>query len=1050
MKVSTTQPFEAIYALFLHEYLGYLVEAFVVQVNSKKQLTLQYQNISSKNAPEFSANLDKIDFELVSLMDNIQPEAIIKKFYNKKITPTDFFLKIYHKEKGDKPLQEAIESYIDAKKAKILALILTLTHQKRLFVMGTDGNPAWQEVQKPLNPVSILFHFFRNEENTHYFPTLKHEGNKLEFQYKNALILCNEPAYLLVNNNLYHFQQNIDGHKLRPFLNKKFINIPKNVEEMYFKKFVAPLVATFDVHAEGFSIKTEQYPPETIINFTENINKTTPPATASPSFKGGEQTSLLQKEGLGVVLDNNLTLEINFKYGDFSFLADENTLKDAKASVNVEKTEKSFIFHRIKKDNLYEQNVLDFLKENNIYQPNNQANNQNNKTSFLGKNTFLNWANNHTETLKTLKITLQQNKKDNQQYFLGTSSINIVIKEVKDWFDINAKIMFGAFEVPFLKLRKYILAGKTSFTLPDGEIAIIPQMWLDKYADLFHNTQHFLDDENNHYDNHFQLQKHHFNLVQELKEAHLAEVDFSKKLNKLRNFEEIEDYALPLDFVGELRPYQKAGYNWMRFLADFGLGGCLADDMGLGKTIQTIALLLSEKESQTTPNPSLKVGGQETTPNPSLQGQVKVGGQTSFLQKEGLGVVSIPSLIVLPTSLVHNWVIELAKFAPTLRVFVHTGTNREKKVAVFGQFDVIITTYGIIRIDTAYLEKILFNYVILDESQAIKNPSSNIAKAVLLLRSKKRLILTGTPIENTTMDLWSQMNFINRGLLGTQNFFRKEFLNPIEKQESLLKLKKLYATIKPFILRRDKKQVAKELPDKVESVLYCKMSKEQNELYERTKSQYRNQILEEIELNGVNKSQILLLQGLTQLRQIANHPKMIDKEYGGTSGKMEQIIDKMAVLLENGKKMLIFSQFVKHLSLVREYLDTQKVPYAYLDGSIKDRQTQVENFQNDENIKVFLISLKAGGVGLNLTAAEYVFLLDPWWNPAAEAQAIDRAHRIGQKNVVFTYKFISKNTVEEKILALQNNKKKLANDLINVEESFMKSLSKEDIMALLE
>ena len=1017
MKVSTTQPFGAIYALFLHEYLGYLVEAFVVQINSKKQLTLQYQNISSKNALEFTANLDKTDFELVALIDSIQPEAIIKKFYNKKITPTDFFLKIYHKEKGDKPLQEAIGNYIDAKKAKILALL----PQKRLFVMGTDGNPTWQEIQKPLNPVSILFHFFRNEENTHYFPTLKHEGNKLEFQYKNALILCNEPAYLLVNNNLYHFQQNVDGHKLRPFLNKKFINIPKNMEEMYFKKFVAPLVASFDVHAEGFSIKTEQYPPASIIYFTENEDKTTP----NPSLKVGGQTPLLPKEGLGVVSDNNLSLEINFKYGDFSFSADENTLKDAsrdaKASVSVEKTENSFIFHRIKKDTVYEKSILDFLKENFIHQDTN-------------KNIFLDWVNNHAETLQRLKITVQQNKTDTQQYFLGASSINIVIKEVKDWFDINAKIMFGAFEVPFLKLRKYILAGKTSFTLPNGEIAIIPQMWLDKYVDLFHNIQHFLDDDNN--NNHFQLQKHHFNLVNELKEAQLAEVDFSKKLDKLRNFEEIEDYLLPVSFVGELRPYQKAGYNWMRFLADFGLGGCLADDMGLGKTIQTIALLLSEKEQNSN----------QTTPNPSLQG----GGQTPLLQKEGLGVVSNPSLIILPTSLVHNWVIEIAKFAPSLRVLIYTGAKREKKIVAFSHFDVIITTYGITRIDTPYLEKILFNYIILDESQAIKNPSANTSKAVLLLRSKKRLILTGTPIENTTMDLWSQMNFINRGLLGTQTFFRKEFLNPIEKQENLLKLKKLYATIKPFILRRDKKQVAKELPDKVESVLYCKMSKEQNELYERTKSHYRNQILEEIELNGVSKSQILLLQGLTQLRQIANHPKMIDTEYVGNSGKMEQIIEKISVLVENGKKMLVFSQFVKHLSLVREYLDTQKVPYTYLDGSTKDRQTQVDIFQKDENIKVFLISLKAGGVGLNLTAAEYVFLLDPWWNPAAEAQAIDRAHRIGQKNVVFTYKFISKNTVEEKILALQHNKKKLANDLINVEESFMKSLSKEDIMALLE
>ncbi len=633
MKVSTTQPFEPIYALFLHEFLGYLVEAFVVQVNSKKQLTLQYQNISSKNAPDFDKKLDKIDFKLIDLMDKIQPEAIIKKFYNKKITPADFFLKIYHKEKGDKLLQETIENYIDAKKAEIFALL----PQKRLFVMGTDGNPTWQEVQRPQNPVSILFHFFRNEENTHYFPTLKHEGNKLEFQYKNAIILCNEPAYLLVNGNLYHFQQNVDGHKLRPFLNKKFINIPKNMEEMYFKKFVAPLVASFDVHAEGFSIKTEQYFPTTILKFSEQLNT---------------QTLQNQEDNKK---NSKINLEVSFRYGDFDFLADETTLKDVKASVSVEKTADSFLFHRIKKDVVYEKNVLDFLKESDFYQidkyidnhTNNQNNSQNNNQNvsklFLDKNTFLNWANTHTQTLQTHKISLQQNEKDTQKYFLGIPSINIVITEVKDWFDINAKILFGAFEVPFLKIRKYILAGKTSFTLPNGEIAIIPQVWLDKYVDLFHNTQHFLDNENEE-NNHFQLQKHHFSLVNELKEAQLAEVDFSKKLNNLRDFEQIEDYPLPVGFVGELRPYQKAGYNWMRFLADFGLGGCLADDMGLGKTIQTIALLLSEKE-KTTPNPSFEVGElMQTTPNPSFEGgelntNFSNGEKTPLLPKEGLGVV---------------------------------------------------------------------------------------------------------------------------------------------------------------------------------------------------------------------------------------------------------------------------------------------------------------------------------------------------------------------------------------------------------------------------
>jgi SNF2 family DNA or RNA helicase len=294
------------------------------------------------------------------------------------------------------------------------------------------------------------------------------------------------------------------------------------------------------------------------------------------------------------------------------------------------------------------------------------------------------------------------------------------------------------------------------------------------------------------------------------------------------------------------------------------------------------------------------------------------------------------------------------------------------------------------------------------------------------------------------------MTFINPGLLGNQSFFRNEFLTPIEKQNDQDKTHKLYSIIKPFILRRHKSQVATELPEKVESVKYCTMTASQEERYEEVKSYFRNKILEQIDNFGVNKSQMVLLQGLTKLRQIANHPKMVDLEYGGDSGKLDALSRMVLSAISENHKILIFSQFVKHLNIVSDFLHAKKIDFAYLDGSTKDRQAQVERFQNDEKIKLFLISLKAGGLGLNLTKAEYVFILDPWWNPAVEQQAIDRAHRIGQKNKVFTYKFITKNTVEEKILKLQQKKIKLATDLITTEESFVKDLSKEDIELLLE
>jgi len=534
---------------------------------------------------------------------------------------------------------------------------------------------------------------------------------------------------------------------------------------------------------------------------------------------------------------------------------------------------------------------------------------------------------------------------------------------------------------------------------------VIPEVWFSEYAELFAFVEEGKDSAHG-----LQLKKHHLSLVQDLELGELAKVTMDRKLQKLRDFETIEDYPLPLNFKGALRPYQKAGYNWMHFLHKFKFGGCLADDMGLGKTVQTLAMLQGQKENGT----------------------------------------QAASLLVMPTSLIYNWEMEAKKFTPDLKVLVYTGTNREKNADLFAGYDLVLTSYGITRIDIDILRSYYFHYIILDESQAIKNPNSNIAKAVKKLNAKFRLILTGTPLENSTMDLWSQMTFINPGLLGTSSFFKNEFLNPIEKKNDQSKTNKLYSIIKPFILRRHKSQVATELPPKIENIQYCGMTPLQEEKYEEAKAYYRNKILDSIDSNGVNNSQMLLLQGLVKLRQLANHPRMIDPNYEGDSGKMEDVTHMLNSAISKNHKILIFSQFVKHLNILSKYLDENNIEYAYLDGTTKDRKGQVESFQNDEKLRVFLISLKAGGLGLNLTKADYVFLLDPWWNPAAEAQAVDRAHRIGQENKVFTYKFITKNTVEEKILALQKNKIRLANDLITTEESFVKNLSKEDIASLLE
>jgi SNF2 family DNA or RNA helicase len=981
MKVSTTNPFRIIYSLFEHEYLGYLLESFVVQLDNKQKLTLQHQNISAQNASEFAKGLDEKDYKLIELMDTIQQEVVIRKFHKGKIKPRDFFNKVYKGEKPDLLLQGEIQKYLEKRRGKILQQI----YGKCLFEMGNDGEPTWKKIEV-LDPTStVLFHFRRNEDNTHYFPTIKHNGEKIEFHSKKSYIACREPAFMVCDNKLYSFAKYVDGNKLVPFLKKKFVLVPKKVEDTYYKKFIAPLVAGFDVYAKGFDIKTERYEPQAKIAMSELALNTSPVPTLFGDHNGPNNGA--DKEDIKILFD------VSFNYDSYNFRTDNAS----EVSVKVEKEGDQYTFFRIVRQIQEELRIITLLKELGLDLRNSKC--------TVSQASAVDWLSKNKNVLTDENIQIVQKNAENKKYFIGASSISVEVNEKIDWFDIQAIIMFGDYQIPFKNLRKVILRKGNEILLPNGEIGIIPEVWINQYAELFA----FID-ENKVNGHNLYLRKHHLALVQDLANGNLAKVTMSRKLQKLRDFKEIEEAIIPTGFKGDLRPYQKAGFNWMNFLNKYKFGGCLADDMGLGKTVQTLAMLLHMKEN----------------------------GETS------------PSFLVMPTSLLYNWELEAKKFTPKLKVHSYTGTNRIKDVSLFKGYDLVLTSYGITRLDIDILREFNFNYVILDESQAIKNPNSNISKCVKKLTSRNKLILTGTPLENSTLDLWSQMTFINPGLLGNQKFFKNEFLIPIEKKNDQEKTKKLYSIIKPFILRRHKSQVATELPEKVESIKYCAMTEMQEKHYEEVKSYFRSKILEQIEKFGVKKSNMLLLQGLTKLRQIANHPKMVEVEYGGDSGKLDALTRMILSAVSENHKILIFSQFVKHLTIVKDFLISKNLDFAYLDGSTKNRRAQVERFQNEDDLKLFLISLKAGGLGLNLTKAEYVFILDPWWNPAIEQQAIDRAHRIGQKNKVFTYKFITKNTVEEKILNLQRRKMKLATDLITTEESFVKDLSKSDIELLLE
>ena len=964
LRVDSTKPCKLVYSLCLHDYLGYLIEPHIVQLNSDGGFSLTYQRLFSTTAKEFNFLLDDTDIKLIKLLEETEQGNIIKRYYKKPIRPVEYFSKIF---------DDKLFSVIRPKIEKRLIEALGLLQDKGLYIMSKEGWPVERKVTMATEPASVLFHFRRNEMETRYFPTIKYQGIRIEFMFRDAQIICNQPARLLLDDVLYHFEGDIEGKKLQPFLNKRFISIPKASEKTYFEKFVAPLIEKHHVYAEGFEINTEKF-------------------EASPILK-----VIYIPAGVS-------QLQLYFKYANYIFAAGSEN----KVSVRMEKQGENYVFHRIRRSSNWENNKLAELKGLGLKTTGSLFNSLEPDQDFMENEdpafTVIDWLNENHDRLQELGFTIEQ-PDGNRRFLFGSSKIGLEIVENNDWFDLNAIVYFGPYQVPFMDLRHHILHRIREYTLPSGEIAVIPEKWFSQYGGLLSFTEKG--------DSGLKLKKHHIGLISDFANSELASITLDRKLQKLTSFEEIDDEQSPVHFNGTLREYQKAGYNWFHFLRKYNFGGCLADDMGLGKTVQTLALLQKMKEEC------------EENKTPST------------------------SLIIMPTSLIYNWLNEAAKFAPCLNIHVHTGSLRNKDVDRFMQYDVVFTTYGITRVDIDLLNTLHFHYIILDESQNIKNPSSKAYKAIKQLKSRYKLILSGTPVENTVNDLWAQMSFINPGLLGSQSFFQNDFVTPIEKKKDEEKARKLQALIKPFILRRTKDQVATELPPKTEQLFYCKMSDEQAEYYEQVKSDYRNDLLKAHEDGTFVKSQVQVLQGLTKLRQIANHPEMIDRDYEGESGKFENVIHTLKNVLAEDHKVLIFSQFVKQLEIYRSYLDKEGIAYSYLDGATQNRGDVVDEFQNDKSIKIFLISLKAGGVGLNLTEADYVFLLDPWWNPAVEQQAVDRTHRIGQKKNVFIYKFITKDSVEEKILALQSRKRSVAESLITTEESFVKSLTAEDIREIL-
>ncbi|MEX0884963.1 MAG: DEAD/DEAH box helicase [Phycisphaeraceae bacterium] len=667
-----------------------------------------------------------------------------------------------------------------------------------------------------------------------------------------------------------------------------------------------------------------------------------------------------------------------------------------------------------------------------------------------------------------------------QQAIRQAGAPRLSVRSGIDWFELRGGVRYergdGEIqEVPLPQILAAARAGHAMIQLDDGSQGLLPEQWLADHGMLAAIGKQV--------DDHLRFTASQAAVLDAMLDAReLEDVDeaFARVRRRLSEFDGVQALDPAPAFRGSLRPYQREGLGWLAFLRWFGFGGILADDMGLGKTIQVLAML----EARAKRLPGHWEGDAEEAPSPGPS-----------LERSGAQGGAGPSLVVAPRSLVFNWVDEAERFTPDLRVQAYHGSERQELRAAFDEHDVIVTSYGLLRRDIEELAEHTFDYVVLDEAQAIKNPASQAAKAARLLNARHRVALTGTPVENHLGDLWSIFEFLNPGMLGSSSRFAEMVRGGTELNAAAAAgeaqpagatsgatsggangggsggggaIGQVARMLRPFILRRTKRQVLADLPAKTEQTIVCEMEPGQQRVYDELRAYYRQHLMTQLgeighgagENGGASgggpvvggRAGFMVLEALLRLRQAACHPGLIDPDrYGDDpSGKLEVLLELLGDVLEEGSKALIFSQFTSMLGLVRRRLDERGIRYAYLDGQTNNRREVVASFQEDKDIGVFLVSLKTGGFGLNLTAAEYVFILDPWWNPAVEQQAIDRTHRIGQTRHVFAYRLICQDTVEQRITQLQAQKRQIADAIVGGEEQqVLRQLTRDDLERLL-
>ncbi len=878
---------------------------------------------------------------------------------------------------GKDQVRQKIVVHIESAVSEVLELLKAGTlplYQKREKYTNLYGEDL---ITLCFQDTGVVFNFSRLAEETRYSLTL-HNGIEI-FSLLNRPLetLVNEPCRFYYQNKIYFFDE-LSASKLIPFREKEYISIPRKMEDRYYETFVLNAIKCHKVTVEGFEIKVTNPLKEAVLSLELDLNSL--PVFVPYFTYNGIRLRLNQGEHRAVVLHKQ-----QGQYVFESFSRDlnwERALQDSIQGMGLAGSEECFRLT----------GMMD--GESATYQA-------------------VTWIAEHKAELEQAGFVVVQSGMTHP-YYLGKHDLKVQMQRKIDWFDVEITVSIGEWSFPFIRFKRLILNGLREFKLPNGEIFILPEAWLSQFGELLKLVKAET--------NSLVVKPFHFMLLNEQITAGYPEL--KERIGLLGTRHPVVQ-KIPEGIQAELRHYQKEGYNWLVHLWECGLNGCLADDMGLGKTLQTLVLLAKLKRP---------VEMDYFFPK-SEKGQLALFTRDTRSVDEH----QPSSLIVMPVSLLHNWENEIRKFAPTLKVYTYSGVKRREKIdlaALIHYYDVILTTYGTVRNDSEVLAKQTFYYLILDESQNIKNAESKSYKAVATIASKYRLSLTGTPIENSLSDLWSQMNFLNPGHLGSFKFFRESYLLPIEKDHDPVAAARLNRLIEPFILRRTKEQVAADLPPVMEELLTIAMTAEQKELYESEKSSVRNYLLQNIGELEPRKTAFVVLQALTRLRQIAIHPRLTDPASPIESGKFIEILSMLEILVAENHKILVFSSFVKHLNLLGESCRARNWGYSLLTGKTTDRKSVISEFQSGDDKNIFLISLKAGGVGLNLTAADYIFIIDPWWNPAAEMQAISRAHRIGQDKKVFVYRFISEDSIEEKIQLLQEKKATLANEFINHKDPF--------------